>query len=104
MSRTKGSQDYSQTVKLKAVKMYLEEGLTQPVITARLGIRDPGRVQKWLQAYRREGEQAFSPERRHRSGRPRKPRDPSAYIAQLEMEVELLKKAHSEARRCAVEK
>jgi transposase len=78
--------------------------MTQPVITNLLGIRDPGRVKQWLRAYRLEGEQAFSHARRHRSGRPRKPQDEKAYIAKLEMEVELLKKFHSEARRCVVDK
>jgi len=104
MPRTKGSKDYSREVKLKAIKMYLEEGMTQSAITALLGIRDPGRVRQWLHAYRQEGEQAFSPANRSRSGRPCKPKDEKSYIAQLEMEVELLKKFHSEARRCVVDK
>jgi transposase len=104
MPRTKGSKDYSREVKLKAIKMYLEEGITQQAITTHLGIRDPGRVRQWLRSYRLAGEQAFSPANRSRSGRPHKPNDEKAHIAKLEMEVELLKKFHSEARRCMVDK
>ena len=98
MPRKKGSKDYSREVKLKAVQLYVEEGMTQRAITDLLGIHDPGRVKRWLRSYRLEGEQAFSPARRSRSGRRRKPADEKAYIAKLEMEVELLKKFHSEAR------
>jgi transposase-like protein len=104
MPRTKGSKDYRPEIKMQAVKMYLEDGMTQSAITARLGIHDPGRVRQWLRAYRLEGEQAFSPEHRRRSGRRPKPQDEKAYIAKLEMEVELLKKFHSEARRCPADK
>jgi transposase len=104
MPRTKGSKDYCRELKLKAIKMYLEEGMTQPAITALLGIRDPGRVRQWLHSYRLQGEQAFSSANRSRSGRPHKAKDEKAYIAKLEMEVELLKKFHFEARRCVVDK
>jgi transposase len=97
MPRTKGSKDYSRDIKLKAVKMFLEDGMTQCAIAEALGISDRRRVKGWLHAYRLEGEQAFSEDNRKRSGRPHKPKDEKAYIAKLEMEVELLKKFHSES-------
>jgi transposase len=104
MARTKGSKDYSRELKLKAMKMYLEEGMTRRAIAEALGIRDRRQVKTWLHAYRLEGEQAFSKVRRGGPGRPRKPKDEKAYIAKLEMEIELLKKFHSEARRYAADK
>jgi len=52
-------------------------------------------VMIWLRQYRREGDYAFLKKPRKRL----KKDDPKAYIAQLEMEVDLLKKFHSELRK-----
>jgi transposase-like protein len=44
----KGMKDYPVDVKLEAVRLFLEEGKTQRAIIEALGIRDAGRLDKWL--------------------------------------------------------
>jgi transposase len=92
---TRHYKSYSLETKLQAMKMYFEEGLNQRQITEALGIYDKDRVKKWIRAYRREGQQAFLA----RKGRPARTKDKDAYIKQLEMENELLKKFHTLLRR-----
>ena len=96
MARIKGSTDYPKDLKRKALALYLEEGWSYAAITEALEIRDPRRVKAWVAQYRREGEAFFH---HRRTGRPRKVRSTAAYIQQLEMEVDLLKKFHAELRR-----
>ncbi len=55
MARKKGSTDYSLEIKLEAIRLAEEEGLPYKDITEQLGIRDPGRVKRWMGIYRREG-------------------------------------------------
>jgi len=87
---------YAREVKLEALRMYFEEGMTQRAITEALGIRDRGRVKKWVSAYRREGTQAFSKP----IGRPRKQTESEgAELERLRMENALLKKLHTELRK-----
>src|SRR5258706_2623553 len=95
MSGKKGMKHYPLAVKLTAVRMYQEEGKSQQEITELLEIRDPGRVKKWLRAYRQDGAQAFQAGKSGKKrGRPPKPKqeNTAAYIARLEMENDLLKK------------
>ena len=98
MAGKKGMKHYSLELKLEAMRMFYEEGKTRKEITEALGIRDQHRVMKWLRQYRREGEDAFL-KKRKRLGRPPKKESKEAYIARLEMEVELLKKFHTELRK-----
>ena len=98
MAGKKGMKHYPLELKLEAMRMFYEEGKTRKEITETLGIRDRDRVMKWLRQYRREGEAAFLKKRR-RLGRQPKKENTQAYIARLEMEVELLKKFHSELRK-----
>ena len=100
MTRKKGSKDYPKWMKRKAIKEYLEEGLPYPEITERYDIRDPRRVKTWVGQYRKEGEGMFA-NKRKRSGRKPNPENESdaQKIARLEMEVDLLKKFHSELRK-----
>ena len=95
MPGKKGMKHYPLELKLEAMRLFHEEGKTRKEITAMLGIRDKDRVMKWLRQYRREGDYAFLKKPRKRL----KKDDPKAYIAQLEMEVDLLKKFHSELRK-----
>jgi transposase len=95
MSGKKGMKHYPLELKLEAMRLFYEEGKTRKEITAMLGIRDKDRVMKWLCQYRREGDYAFLKKPRKRL----KKDDLQAYIAQLEMEVDLLKKFHSELRK-----
>ena len=105
MTGKKGMKQYPREVKLEAVRLYHEEGKTYKEITEILGIRDPGRVEKWLYLYRQEGEKAFDKKRRiGLIGRPPKKESREAYIARLEMENTLLKKYHSELRKALLAK
>jgi len=100
MAGKKGMKHYSREVKLEAVRLYLVEGKTQEQIIEELGINHSRRVRHWLQQYREQGEGAF--EQAKRTGvlgkRPKK-ENREAYIARLEMEVDLLKKFHAELRK-----
>ena len=99
MAGKKGMTHYPVELKLEAVRMFCEEGKTHRAITEALGIRDPGRVRKWLRAYRREGAEAFNKAAKKKSpGRRPKKENTQAYIARLEMENALLKKFHTELR------
>ena len=95
MPGKKGMKHYPLELKLEAMRLFYEEGKTRKEITAMLGIHDKHRVMKWLRQYRREGDYAFLKKPR----KSLKKDDPEAYIAQLEMEVDLLKKFHSELRK-----
>jgi transposase len=95
MSGKKGMTVYPVEVKLEAVRLFYEEGRSRAEITNMLGLRSPGRVEKWVRQYRREGELAFTRPR----GRPRKVADERSRLKQLEMEVALLKKYHTELRK-----
>ena len=100
MAGKKGMKDYSREVKLEAVRLYLEEGKTQAEIIKELGINHTRRVKLWLQHYRQEGERAFEMKRRKGLvGRQPKKENQAAYIARLEMEIDLLKKYHAELRK-----
>ncbi len=95
MSGRKGMKTYPVEVKLEAVRLFLEEGKTRAEIAELLGLWSKGRVEKWVKQYRREGEMAFT----RPMGRPRKVRNETTYIQQLEMENALLKKYHTELRK-----
>jgi transposase len=88
MARKKGSTDYPLEVKLEAIRLW-EEGYPYKEITARLEIRDPGRVRNWMRLYRQEGLAGL---KKPRQGRPKKDRDSlEERVKQLEMENALLK-------------
>jgi len=95
MARKKGSIDYSIEIKLKAIRLIYEGGITQAEVTEELGIRDPKRVANWLWQYRREGITGL---KKPRWGRPSKKENTASYIKRLEMENDLLKKYHTELR------
>ena len=89
-------QQYTVETKLEAMRLFLEEGVTQREIAERLGIRSGRNIEPWLRIYRREGEAGLKPKRK---GRPHKREDQEAYIKYLEMENALLKKFHSDMRK-----
>ena len=94
MAGYKGMGRYSIDLKREAIRRFYEEGQTRAQITAALGIRDREAVKKWLRRYRREGEAAWTAP----LGRPRQAESVEAEVARLRLEVELLKKVHSELR------
>ena len=93
MAGKKGMTHYPAELKQRAVTLYLEGGQSYRVIAADLGIREAARIEKWVQAYRREGVMGLC----KAQGRPR--RQSQDELARLQMENTLLKKWHSELRR-----
>ena len=76
-------------VKLEAVRLFFEEGLTRAEITATLGLRRKGRVKAWVRQDRQAGAAGFSKPQ----GRPRKePESAAVELERLRMENALLKK------------
>jgi transposase-like protein len=103
MARRKGSKDYPKWVKREALRMYLEEGVPAGEILQKFSIIDPDRISAWARQYKKEGEAMFA-DKRSRSGRKPKKENTEAYIARLEMEVDLLKKFHAELRQGSLAK
>jgi transposase-like protein len=94
MSGTKGMNHYKLEVKLRAIQLHEEGGLSYAQISEELGIRKAARIEAWYRAYRKEGELAF-----HKPiGRPRKEEAEEVTLARLRMENALLKKFHTELR------
>jgi transposase-like protein len=103
MTRRKGSKDYPKETKREALRLYLEEGVPAGEILQRFSINDRNRISAWARQYKKEGEAMFA-NRRSRSGRKPKNETPDAYIARLEMELDLLKKFHAELRQDSLAK
>lgn len=97
MARHKGSKDYPEWVKRKAIQMYMEEKLPPRIINEQLGIRDDCRVRRWVVQYQRDGEFMLE-SRRQYGGRPSWSKEARSYISQLEKENEFLKKVRTELR------
>jgi transposase-like protein len=98
MSGTKGMNHYSLEVKLQAMQLHEEGGLSFAQIAVQLGIRKAARIEAWYRAYREEGELAF-----HKPiGRPRKDESQEITMARLQMENALLKKFHTELRKATL--
>lgn len=100
MAGKKGMTHYSQDVKMRAVQMFFQAGLSYGAITRALAIRDPGRVKVWVRAYRREGAAAFTKP----IGRPRIKSTEQSELERLRMENALLKKFHTELRKLGLAK
>lgn len=95
MTGKKGMKHYPRELKLEAVSLFFEKGMTRAEITEKLGIRSKGRVKAWVSQYRREGPAAFSKP----IGRPRKQAESQqAELERLRMENALLKKYHTDLR------
>ena len=94
MSGTKGMNHYPVEVKLRAMQLHEETGLSFAQVAEQLGIRKAARIEAWYRAYQREGELAF-----HKPiGRPRKDETEGVTIERLRMENALLKKFRTELR------
>jgi transposase len=89
-------QSYTAETKLKAVQMYLENGMGYKRVARELNIPEPS-VRRWVKRYEREGMSALE-EKRGKSkglnkGRPRKnPLSPEEELIRLRAENEYLKK------------
>lgn len=95
MAGKKGMKHYSRKLKLEAIRMFFEEGMTQADITQALSIRSEDRVKVWVRQYRKEGAGAFFKS----IGRPYKQAESEQKeIECLRMENALLKKYHTDLR------
>ncbi len=100
MSGKKGMKHYPVAIKLEAVRMFLAEGKTRAEIARLLGLRNAGRVKKWVSQYRHERDAFQKP-----IGRPRhQPESEQEELKRLRMENDLLKKFHAELRKEALAK
>jgi len=95
MSGKKGMIQYPKEVKLEAVRMFFEEGVTRAEIAKALSLRSAGRVEVWTRQYRCEWVAAFTKP----IGRTRKAAESEqAELVRLRMENTLLSKYHTELR------
>ena len=95
MAGKKGMRHYPREIKLEAIRMFFEGGMTRAEITKALGLRSEDRVKAWVRQYPREGAVAFTKP----IGRPRKQVESEASeIERLRMENALLKKYHTDLR------
>jgi transposase-like protein len=95
MSGSKGMLHYSQEIKRKAVKLYLEEHHSYKEIAKELGIRKPARIEAWVRMFRYEGEGSYTKP----IGRPPKAESDQRELERLKMENALLKKFRTELRK-----
>jgi len=96
MSGKKGMKHHPKAVKLEAVRLFFEEGMTRAEIKEALGLSSTERVKVWVGRYRCEGIAAFDKP----IGRPRKVEESEkTELERLRMENALLKKYHSELRK-----
>jgi len=91
---------YPVEVKLEAVRLFFEGGLTQQEISEKLELNNRQTVKNWVRLYRREGEAGFC----KRIGRKQKVQSEAQRIQQLEMENALLKKYRTELRKSLLAK
>lgn len=68
---------YPPEVKLEAVRLYLEEGLSYEQVATKLGIVNQGNLKRWIQKYRK-GERYFLP---------KLPKKPRSYPSALKLEA-----------------
>ena len=89
---------YTKETKLKAVKRYIEDGLSYQAIATDMGIKSKTQVRRWVESFEKLGDTAFDVETRGRAKVPRKGRPKKNFdsleeeVEYLRMEVEYLKK------------
>jgi len=105
MAGKKGMKTYSLEIRMKAVKMFFEEGVTKREILYKLGIQNDTQLEGWFRSYRKYGYEGLKSKSK---GRPKQKNQEHAYqtleerIKQLEMENELLKSFLTERERRAI--
>ena len=91
MSAKKGQKfkHYPESVKVEAVRLFMEEGWCYRKITEHLDINDRKRVSVWVRKYRAKGEDSFQ----DRRGDPyRSETEQERELRRLQLEVDVLKK------------
>uniref|UniRef100_UPI0036D39B48 transposase n=1 Tax=Paenibacillus sp. sgz500958 TaxID=3242475 RepID=UPI0036D39B48 len=80
---------YPESVKVEAVRLFMEEGWSCRKITEHLDINDRKRVSVWVRKYRAKGEVSFQ----DRRGDPhRSETEQERELRRLQLEVDVLKK------------
>jgi transposase len=109
-NKCKSHLSYSSELKLQAIKLHLEDGLTYAEVMSKLGIESKSGLREWVYRYHK-GEREFLDFRgRNYKDTPRKDQNDTAQrpktnqqmetkLRRLEMENALLKKAWAELRR-----
>ncbi|GAA0732606.1 helix-turn-helix domain-containing protein [Clostridium oceanicum] len=94
---SKKTKTYSLETKLKAVKMYLEDGIGSTTIVKELQLSDENRVLLWVKRFREFGEEGLKEQRgKYKGANKGSPRKQELTLEQenekLRAEVEYLKK------------
>lgn len=90
--------NYTKEFKLKAIKMYLDEGLSSYQVASKLNIKSKTQVINWVKQFQENGEACFDIETRGRATGGKKGRPKTKFnsleeeVEYLRMEVEFLKK------------
>jgi transposase len=79
---------YTEELKMKAIRLHVEEGWTYRKITEHLEIHDKQRLKKWMRKYKQLGEFGLLDQR----GRRHEYIDQNRYVQKLKRENEMLKK------------
>lgn len=100
-SMSKKYNKYNKEVKLKAVDMYINQGMSAVSVARSLDIKDKTQVQRWVKLYNAKGETAFDEETRGRATGYKKGRSKTKFnsieeeLNYLRMENEFLKKLYT---------
>lgn len=96
--------NYTKEFKLKAVKMYLDEGVSYKQVASKLNIKSKTQFINWVKQFQEKGADSFDIETRGRGtggkrGRPKtKFNSLEEEVEYLRMEVEFLKKLRALSR------
>lgn len=92
---------YSQSEKLEAVRLFLDEGATKSEVMQRMGIKSVTALERWVRDYRAGGAEALAPRPKGRRPNPARPAFASreeeleARVRELELELEIQKRINA---------
>jgi transposase len=90
MAGQKGMTRYPVKLKIKAVKMFFEEGYRRQDILAELGIKNITQLEDWLRRFRTEGYAGLEYRKKGRKKKCSNDKTALERIEDLEMKVDLL--------------
>lgn len=99
MAGKKGMKTYSLEIRMKAVKMFFEEGVTKREILYKLGIQNDTQLEVWFRSYRKYGYEGLKSKAKGRPKQEHACQTLEERIKKLEMENELLKSFLTERER-----
>ena len=92
---------YTQEQKLEAVRLFLDEGLSKPLVMERIGIKSRAALDRWIREYGQGGAEALAPKPKGRRPKPETPayatreEELEARIRELELELEIQKRINA---------